>query len=394
MKIVKLTAYLLFLSIIIVNPVYSDEKLFLISGEPSDDGMYDYPSKLFSVQNAKLVDELSLIGKDELLWFIRPFYDERIVVIKTHSGCVSPDGEEISHVYSFSMDNPSKLLKYNYSIQQDSELKLHLISNDKPMLGIYLYGDEGGRLMGIDLLTGDLSELGFVNYKYVKVYGIPGAGVTGGDYISLLFDLDSGYFWIDANGMRNYTNISIPKNLKKDDRCVMFLNNINYIAVSSIGDRVKEGLGSAPFWIFDKSSLVWDKVVFKGGSTAVRGFNDWLAGSEIRSNKTSDKDLIKILANSKQRKTGISASRRYVELGQDSNGIMFAYNMKSKKIYKIYSDDQDSEILYIDNKSVYYRVSDSIFKENVEKNKLSVPALIVKDDAVKDIHWAFIGSHN
>jgi hypothetical protein len=104
--------------------------------------------------------------------------------------------------------------------------------------------------------------------------------------------------------------------------------------------------------------------------------------------------LIKILANSKQRKTGISASRRYVELGQDSNGIMFAYNMKSKKIYKIYSDDQDSEILYIDNKSVYYRVSDSIFKENVEKNKLSVPALIVKDDAVKDIHWAFIGSHN
>jgi hypothetical protein len=36
---------------------------------------------------------------------------------------------------------------------------------------------------------------------------------------------------------------------------------------------VKEGLGSAPFWIFDKSSLVWDKVVFKGGSTAVRGFN-------------------------------------------------------------------------------------------------------------------------
>jgi hypothetical protein len=39
-------------------------------------------------------------------------------------------------------------------------------------------------------------------------------------------------------------------------------------------------------------------------------------------------------------------------------------------------------------------VSDSIFKENVEKNKLSVPALIVKDDAVKDIHWAFIGSHN
>jgi hypothetical protein len=51
----------------------------------------------------------------------------------------------------------------------------------------------------------------------------------------------------------------------------------------------------------------------------------------------------------------------------------------------------DSEILLVANNEVYYRVSDEIFKAPIlNGKKLGKAKLLIKNEVVPDIHWAFL----
>jgi hypothetical protein len=66
------------------------------------------------------------------------------------------------------------------------------------------------------------------------------------------------------------------------------------------------------------------------------------------------------------------------------------YDITSGKIYTIETKQGDSEVLLVDNGSVYYRVSDRLYASPITTNGVGPPKLLVTNDLVRDAHWAFI----
>ena len=50
---------------------------------------------------------------------------------------------------------------------------------------------------------------------------------------------------------------------------------------------------------------------------------------------------------------------------------------------------EDSEVLWADDKAVLYRVNDTIYQAKITGDRVESPSVVVKDRDVPEIHWAF-----
>lgn len=71
-------------------------------------------------------------------------------------------------------------------------------------------------------------------------------------------------------------------------------------------------------------------------------------------------------------------------------GALTLDNLIDRRRIEIHTGQEDSEILDVRSDGlVLYRVNDSIYSAQIEGDNLSAPTLVVKDDDVPEIHWAF-----
>ena len=73
-----------------------------------------------------------------------------------------------------------------------------------------------------------------------------------------------------------------------------------------------------------------------------------------------------------------------------SPGILILYNVNTRKKYTIETNQGDSEVLLVENNTVYYRSNRSIYKAEIGEKEIKKGTLLVENDIVPDIHWAFI----
>jgi len=90
------------------------------------------------------------------------------------------------------------------------------------------------------------------------------------------------------------------------------------------------------------------------------------------------------------------ADYRFGVLGIYPTGILYLYNIDSRDYIEWQAEEDgqpqgDSEILLVKNNTVFYRVNDKIYKRAIISNsKLGEEVLLVQDDRVPSIHWAFM----
>jgi hypothetical protein len=72
-------------------------------------------------------------------------------------------------------------------------------------------------------------------------------------------------------------------------------------------------------------------------------------------------------------------------------GILFSYDTSKNKLCQWATGQGDSEVLLVDGDTVYYRVNRSIHGARIGEERLEDHTLLVEDDVVPDIHWAFLG---
>ncbi|MGH9469848.1 MAG: hypothetical protein ACRD1N_05830, partial [Terriglobia bacterium] len=71
-------------------------------------------------------------------------------------------------------------------------------------------------------------------------------------------------------------------------------------------------------------------------------------------------------------------------------GTLILDNLADDRRITLKTNEEDSEILDVRSDGlVLYRVNDEIFSAQIEGDKLSAPRLVVKDDDVPEVHWAF-----
>ncbi len=70
-------------------------------------------------------------------------------------------------------------------------------------------------------------------------------------------------------------------------------------------------------------------------------------------------------------------------------GILTLQNLADGRKIRIVTGQEDSEILRVQGDIVLYRVNDEIYQARIAGDQLKDTTLVVKDDDVPEIHWAF-----
>ncbi len=181
-------------------------------------------------------------------------------------------------------------------------------------------------------------------------------------------------------------------------------------------------LGEIGYIIQDKSKNEFYFKTFKGGSTGVVGFGQWLAATVngynrsvfyIERGERNPYDFNKEIPGREYRRPDFASPEEEGELFEESEnfdvraksfgsyypGILFLFNVSTRayiewETFENGEPQGDSEILLVENEMVYYRINDKIYQAPIlDGKKLGNAKLLLKDDRVPDIHWAFFSKN-
>lgn len=151
-------------------------------------------------------------------------------------------------------------------------------------------------------------------------------------------------------------------------------------------------------YVLNKRTNSWSVVKAPFSYLGPRLFGPWLASTVQEPNSTGRENpgLGNERANEVDRRTPLGLVRELPRVrGMYPDNIFMPgrltlQNLFDQRKVAIQTGQQDSEILDVRSDGlVLYRVNDSIFEAKIEGDKLSPPTLVVKDDDVPEVHWAF-----
>jgi hypothetical protein len=64
-------------------------------------------------------------------------------------------------------------------------------------------------------------------------------------------------------------------------------------------------------------------------------------------------------------------------------------NLETKQKVRVHTGEEDSEILWVGNERVLYRVNDTIYQASIAGDRVKDVSVLVKADDVTEIHWVF-----
>ena len=71
-------------------------------------------------------------------------------------------------------------------------------------------------------------------------------------------------------------------------------------------------------------------------------------------------------------------------------GRLHLYDSDREQVYTIVTNQGDSEVLLLEDGTVYYRASDRLYAAPITEKGIGTARLVAKDYSIRDVHWAFI----
>jgi hypothetical protein len=194
-------------------------------------------------------------------------------------------------------------------------------------------------------------------------------------------------------------NNSILRELppKQEDPYHLEANTRDWLALLRVGKNRSTGgeVGASFHDILDKRSGSWRTFEVPGTASVLKNFGDWMAGTVIDGNSSKQspgrehrKD---IYGGRRQSPVEPTADYAWSVSNQYSPGELSVLNARSGKQYTIETHEGDSEVLLVENGTIYYRVNDSIFRAPIGQENVGTPVLMATDPHIPDVHWAFLG---
>lgn len=383
---------------VIVNG-QSKEDLYLITGHPftRTDDLFESVLWRYDRDSSALIRQMQLCTADEVLGNIKVYVELGYFTLMKRN--------------SWQQEQPyDSLLVFNIN-----NMELKRVSVGKSGYGIVAYANNyllklsDSLLIIFDLVNSELddrlynsyeiSSLKYIDsvdlrlYKNIYLTGYIGGEVVGSDYILSYSREEDGYLEILVSGDRSKRPCfpyELPEKYRFNTyaRQLVCINNDNYFLVSGNEQSGVNSLGIVPLFVYDKKNKEWSEKMLTGTLPRVRGFSEWLCGyiaddGEYFMDKQRPGSSLW-----KDRATGLSPALRYE--GMYAPGILYFYNPSTRVYFELHTNQADSEVVLIRNNKVIYRVYDELYKADlVDGNRLGESRLLLKDDRVPDIHWAF-----
>jgi hypothetical protein len=399
MKMMKKTLVLcitLFISFII--KAQEIKNLYLISGHPYDNTDEEFSSYLWLYSENSL-DTISILSnKDDFLENVKVYPEQNLVVMhKANSIRRQHLGD--NHRLLF-VDYRDSIRFSEVSIDIDGKFEYFISLKDDVLL-LDMYSKERGKYFKrVDIKNLNIEEVDIDNFIHAKITGIPGGMIDGKDYLLVYSNEQNGSLEISLVGDRDERPIfsySLPEQyqFKSYERHVVSINNSEIFVLHGEYEKASTKLGSSEIIYLNKRNNRWNKVIISGNIQKPRGFYEWIVGFV-----TNDHIKGKKLPGAGKwtyRESGLSPKERwnyYPEFGEDryvyTPGILYFYNTLTEEYFEIETNQADSEVILLQANSVIYRVYDELYiAEIINGKKLDKPKLLIKDDRVPDIHWAF-----
>ena len=267
-----------------------------------------------------------------------------------------------------------------------------------------------------------VQEIELREYNHIRVGGEAQPGVAAADYV-MLSTLADGTIAVLAPYVMVSLGIKAPAALLTAGPGQILLGSVcsNELLVISRDEDTATGsgsLGSALIYAYNKQSEKWHTIKVPGDAPSVRGFGPFVAVMVAESTKDpmpsplanrkvvtgielQNEELRKLkrfkpspgmeLASEEERDTGVAARTRFQDAEIYAPGKLIVYDTRTGKQALIETKHGDSEILFVSENSVIYRVDQAIYLAKYDGTSISEARVLIKDKAIADVHWAFWG---
>lgn len=403
---------LLFLSIQALAQEKSSN-LYFICGHPFEQMEQQYESWLFNYNpdSAVLTKAKKISGSHEFLSFIKP-YDRYKKIFILKDDWYSGKNQYLSII---DMNNPKKdtiivLKDFDYTC---TDSKLIFSPNTESFLCLDFSNYKKSpkyKYLGVGVNSYSLTELQPEVFRNSYVIGSTGGAIQSEDDLAVYTSKSNGNLNIPKTSIvenRPLFEISLPKAFWNQDGSMklILLNTDNlFVFKNKESNRSRNEVGNTELLIYSKTKNEWSTLNIKGNRSNVRSFGNIIAGLVqsydvlIENDSRGQQKITKFKRispgkNARRKEgtiTGAPVDERFFYSSIYSPGILYLYNTTTNTYFEWDTKQGDSEILLIENNEVYYRVNDEIFRAPIlNGKKLGKAKLLIKNEVVPDIHWAF-----
>jgi len=385
------------LAVIVVAAAPAFGQLHLITGSPTPKHMIEFESALFRVSGdgsvTRVADLVSAstgtewIGTSEdwrkAVLLPRDGRLDRVVVVDFDKAAMvkdcRPAGSRFFTSNEWLLDSPTK----------------------GPVLAEYISGEDPNAMLVVGMVLDPLvpCDKTFTTLDRSEVRYFAASGRAG------VADVDRGgnmYVSIDSEGnvRRPFRDgpvdfgIQVPRSMISDIRQPAVGLDVSSRSLFVLDVREVSEPSQGRLLVFRKADSTWHRVpVVTGRRGLVRGFGSFLAMVDYQ---PKSETMPESAGRSEWRKTdsatGPNMQDRFDndDLGYVYPGRLFLYDTSTERIYTIVTHQGDSEILLVEDGTVYYRASDRLYSAPITNRGLGEAKLLAKSDVIRDAHWAFI----
>jgi hypothetical protein len=148
--------------------------------------------------------------------------------------------------------------------------------------------------------------------------------------------------------------------------------------------------------LYNKDKDTWSDIELKGNAPSIMTYGSWLAGFVQDEYNQDTRYVPHKVSPGKEIRDSIFMENSFDEQAESHfyrPGILYLFNTDTGKYIEWNTHQGDSDILLLQDETVYYRVFDAIYKMSIINGEsLGKPELLAKDNQiVPQIHWAFVG---
>jgi len=388
------------------------DNLYFICGHPFEDITQQYDAWLlkYNPDSIALSKVKRLSNDKQLLKFIN-VYEERnkIIVLKDDWYFGNNKYMTIINTEAPINDTTITLLDLDYTL---IDSKLVKRDNQQSVICLDIADNKSDESLFLGVNIGNLKQAELQAEAFSNSYIIGGTGgaIQNEDYMMVYTSPDSGQLRIpkaSKDEERPTFEIVLPEKFygQQDGSRKLILLNTDELFVfkNKSSDVSNKEIGDAEIIIYQKSKNTWGTLKIKGNRSSMRGFaaniagvvqsTDVLIGKDAKGKQKITK-FERVSPGKRFRRkasapTGAPADDRFYFSSIYSPGILYLYNTLTEVYIEWNTGQGDSEILLVENNTVYYRVNDEIYEAVVEGKKLGKAQLLIKHEMVPDIHWAF-----
>ena len=236
------------------------------------------------------------------------------------------------------------------------------------------------------------------DYRYMRSEGAEG----GPSYVAdLVGSAEDGRLAINYFGHPVVVD-DLPRSLRTASRKVVpIIVAVNAQFLVVCRQRSQEEMRSSDFgdttelYVHDKARGAWNMIQAEGNSSTLRLFGSWLGA--IVGNWSINHEQPNPGRENERPEEGKTTRLPPVQTLYRSfkghnillPGILTLQNLADGRKIRLETGQEDSEILRVEGDVVLYRVNDTIYQARIDGSQLKDTTVVVKDEDVPEIHWAF-----